>query len=193
MGGFGLTKDLDEMKDCLAKTESEIKDVEAAIRLFEKKDAHDVLDGLAKLGSALELLPTAVQNCDAAAKLVKALEALKHPKEFAFHVGKDLMVNHADIFRDVSASIDDYHAQEWENCGKDTGAALSKLLVGTNEMSLALWPWHRDDQWSVLLKGVLEGFGLTKDLDKMKDCLANTESEIKDVEAAIQLFEKKDT
>merc|ERR1712118_634230 len=166
----------------------------------EKKDAHDVLDGLAKLGSALELLPTAVQNCDAAAKdvkdeapkLLKALEALKHPKEFAFHVGKDLMVNHADIFRDVSASIDDYHAQNWENCGKDTGAALSKLLVGTNEMSLALWPWHRDDQWSVLLKGVLEGFGLTKDLDKMKDCLANTESEIKDVEAAIQLLEKKD-
>merc|ERR1711937_858337 len=158
--GFGLTKDLDKMKDCLANTESEIKDVEAAIQFLEKKDAHDVLDGLAKLGSALELLPTAVQNCDAAAK--------------------DLMVNHADIFRDVSASIDDYHAQKWENCGKDTGATLSKLLVGTNEMSLAWWPWHRDDQWSVLLKGVLEGFGLTKDLDKMKDCLANTESEIKD-------------
>merc|ERR1712193_118587 len=138
-----------------------------------------------------ELLPTAVQNCDAAAKdvkdeapkLLKALEALKHPKELAFHVGKDLIVNHADVFHEVSASIDDYHAQKWEDFGKDTGAALSKLLVGTNEMSLAWWPWHRDDQWSVLLKGVLEGFGLTKDLDKMKDCLANTESEIKDLEA----------
>merc|ERR1712078_408030 len=121
MGGFGLTKDLDEMKDCLANTESEIKDVEAAIQLLEKKDAHDVLDGLGKLGSALELLPTAVQNCDAAAKDVKD----EAPK-----LRKDLMVNHADIFRDVSASIDDYHAQNWENCGKDTGAALSKLLVG---------------------------------------------------------------
>ena len=76
--GFGLTKDLDEMKDCLAQTESEIKDVEAAIRLFEKKDAHDVLDGLAKLGSALELLPTAVQNCDAAAKDVHALFILNN-------------------------------------------------------------------------------------------------------------------
>merc|ERR1739848_153081 len=121
--GFGLTKDLDEMKDCLAKTESEIKDVEAAIQLFDKKDAHDVLDGLGKLGSALELLPTAVQNCDAAAKDVKD-EASKLPKEFALHVGKDLIVNHADIFREVSASIDDYHAQKWENCGKDTVVAL---------------------------------------------------------------------
>ena len=82
----------------------------------------------------------ALQVKDEAPKLLKALEALKNPKEFAFHVGKDLMVNHADIFRDVSASIDDYHAQKWENCGKDTGAALSKLLVGTNEMSLAWWP-----------------------------------------------------
>merc|ERR1719274_136039 len=188
------------MKACLSDTVTEIKDVEAAVELLEKKDAHDVLDGLGKLGSALEQLPTAVEMCEAAAKdvkdeapkLLKALEALKHPKEFAFHVGKDLIVNHADIFHEVSASIDDYRAQKWEDFGKDTGAALSKLLVGTNEMSLAWWPWHRDDQWSVLLKGVLEGFGLTKDLDKMKDCLANTESEIKDVEAAIQLLEKKD-
>merc|ERR1719271_788494 len=88
--GFGLTQDLDEMKDCLASTESEIKDVQEAIELLEKKDAHDVLDGLGKLGSALELLPAAVQKCDAAAKdvkeeapkLLKALEALKNPKEF---------------------------------------------------------------------------------------------------------------
>merc|ERR1712193_520720 len=134
--GFGLTKDIDDMKDCLANTEDEIKDVEDAIHLLEKKDAHDVLDGLSKLGSALELLPTAVENCDDAAKdvkdeapkLLKALEALKNPKEFAFHVGKDLIVNHADIFHEVGASIDDYHTQKWENCGKDTGAALSKLL-----------------------------------------------------------------
>ena len=91
---------------------------------------------------------------------------MKHPKEFAFHVGKDLIVNHADIFREVSASIDDYHAQKWEDFGKDTGAALSKLLVGTNEMSAA-----EDEMWPVVLKGVLEGFGLTKDLDEMKACL----------------------
>merc|ERR1711937_589402 len=131
------TKDLDEMKDCLANTESGIKDVEAAIQLLEKKDAHDVLNGLGKLGSALELLPTAVQTCDTAAKdvkdeapkLLKALEALKHPKEFVFHVGKDLIVNHTDIFQEVSAAIDDYHSQKYEECGKSTGMALSKLLV----------------------------------------------------------------
>ena len=114
-------------------------------------------------------LSEALQVKDEAPKLLKALEALKHPKEFAFHVGKDLIVNHADIFREVSASIDDYHAQKWEDFGKDTGAALSKLLVGTNEMSAA-----EDEMWPVVLKGVLEGFGLTKDLDEMKACLSDT-------------------
>ena len=84
--GFGLTKDLDEMKDCLAKTESEIKDVEAAIQLLEKKDAHDVLDGLGKLGSALELLPTAVQNCDAAAKDVHPPLILKSVQSFVLAI-----------------------------------------------------------------------------------------------------------
>merc|ERR1719337_181108 len=194
--GFGLTKDLDEMKDCLANTESEIKDVQEAIELMEKEDAHDVLDGLGKLGSALELLPAAVQKCDAAAKdvkdeapkLLKALETLKHPREFAYHVGKDLIVNHADIFHEVSAAIDAYHSHKWEECGINTGAALSKLLVG-EQMSLTA---ASDEQWPVVLKGVLEGFGLTKDLDEMKDCLASTESEIKDVQEAIELLEKKD-
>merc|ERR1719326_1493117 len=194
--GFGLTKDLDEMKDCLASTESEIKDVQDAIQVLEKKDAHDVLDGLGKLGSALELLPAAVQKCDAAAKdvkdeapkLLKALETLKHPREFAYHVGKDLNVNHADIFHEVSAAIDAYHSHKWEECGINTGAALSKLLVG-EQMSLTA---ASDEQWPVVLKGVLEGFGLTKDLEEMKDCLTNTESEIQDVQEAIQLLEKKD-
>merc|ERR1711977_683782 len=136
--GFGVTKDLDDMKDCLANSENEIKDVEDAIELLEKKNAKDVLDGLGKLGSALELLPTAVNQCEAAAKdvkddaskLVKAFEVLKHPKEFAYHVGKDLIVNHKDIFHDVSAAIDDYRKHEWEECGKSTGAALAQLLVG---------------------------------------------------------------
>merc|ERR1711981_351370 len=121
------TKDLDEMKACLSDTVTEIKDVEAAIQLLEKKDAHDVLDGLGKLGSALELLPKAVQNCDAAAKdvkdeapkLLRALEALRHPKEFAFHVGKDLIVNHADIFHEVGAAINDYRSQNYEECGRN--------------------------------------------------------------------------
>merc|ERR1711937_1111298 len=124
---------------------------------------------------------------DEAPKLLKALEALKHPVEFAYHVGKDLIVNHADIFQEVSAAIDDYHAQKWEDCGKSTGAALSKLLVG--EMSLP--KLAADEQWPIVLKGVLEGFGLTKDIDDMKACLAQTEDEIKDVEDAIHLLEKK--
>jgi hypothetical protein len=139
--GFGVSKDLEEMKDCLASSESEIREVEEAIELMEKKDAHDVLDGLGKLGSALELLPTTVRTCEAAEKdvkdeapkLLEALEALKHPKAFAFHVGKDLMVNHAEIFQEVSAAIDDYHGQKWEHFGKSIGAALSEILVGTTE------------------------------------------------------------
>lgn len=139
--GFGVSKTLDEMKDCLASSKSELRDVEDAIELLEKKDAHDVLDGLGKLGSALELLPTTVHDCEAAAKdvkdeapkLVEALEALKHPKEFAFHVGKDLVVNHAEIFQQVSAAINDYHGQKWEDFGKSVGAALSEILVGSAE------------------------------------------------------------
>ena len=85
-----------------------------------------------------------MQVKDEAPKLLKALEALKHPKEFAFHVGKDLIVNHADIFREVSASIDDYHAQKWEDFGKDTARpSPSSSLAPTK----CLLPRTRCGRW----------------------------------------------
>merc|ERR1719191_780947 len=131
------------MRGCINATEHEVQYVHDAVELFEKKNAKDVMDGLGKLGTALDQLPAAINNCSVAAKDVKdlapnlfeALETLKHPKSFVYHVGKDLIVNHADIFQEVSEAVDNYHAQKWEECGKSTGAALSKLLVGESSVN----------------------------------------------------------
>jgi ABC-type phosphate/phosphonate transport system ATPase subunit len=212
--GFGVTKDLDAMRACLASTKDEVQTVQGAFELFEKEDAKDVLDGLGKLGSALEKLPKSVSICDDASKDVKdeapklhqALEALKHPKQYAYHVGKDLVVNHADIFQEISAAIHAYEQKQWEDCGKSTGAALSKLLVGETSAAFVarevqllvnvtpavnkLKEVNRT-QLAVVLVGVLEGFGLTKDLDLMKGCLNETETEVHLVHDAVDLLMKK--
>merc|ERR1719174_2460411 len=126
------------MKGCINNTETEVHLVHDAVELLLKKDAKNVIDGLAKLGSALEKLPGALNNCTAAAmhvkdeapRLLTALETLKHPKDFAYHVGVDFVVDHADIFNEIGAAIDSYQHRQWEAFGKHTGAALSELLVG---------------------------------------------------------------
>jgi len=136
--GFGLTKDVDHMRGCINETETEVHLVHKAVDLLIKKDAQDVIDGLAALGTALDGLPKAISNCSTAAqdvkdeapRLLKALETLKHPVDVAYNVGKELIINHADIFQQIGSAIDSYQHQQWEAFGKHTGEALAELLVG---------------------------------------------------------------
>ena len=101
----------------------------------------------------------AVSHCDAAAKdvkdqapkLLRAIHAMKSPTDFAYHVGKDLVVNHADIFQEVSAAIDAFEHQLWEDIGKNVGAALAKLVVGeTFVMQLLVGETRQGNFWEFL-------------------------------------------
>jgi hypothetical protein len=42
-------------------------------------------------------------------KFEEMLRIFNSPTSFAYHVGKDLIVNGAEIYRDVNNAIDDYH------------------------------------------------------------------------------------
>jgi hypothetical protein len=136
--GFGVTKELHALQDCLRATQDEIEEVQGAVELLEKKNAHDALNGLGKLGKSLENVPQVIDTCEAATDDVKAdatafhqaLETLKHPLSFAYHVGSDLMVNGNDIMRDVEQAIDEYQQKKWEDFGKAMGKALIAILIG---------------------------------------------------------------
>lgn len=64
---------------------------------FIKEDAKDVAEGLKKLGEALQKLPDAMIQCKSAVSdaeaLINAFKQFTSPVSFAYHVGKDLMVN----------------------------------------------------------------------------------------------------
>jgi len=53
-----------------------------------------------------------------------------NPWSFAYHVGKDLIVNGVTIFKDTEDSIAQYEAGKYEAMGEDIGDALAKLLLG---------------------------------------------------------------
>jgi len=64
--------------------------------------------------------------------LAKAVKQINSPKTFAFHIGKDLVVNGADIYHEVMAAISDYHAKQWLNFGVQIGLALHKLIISVD-------------------------------------------------------------
>lgn len=53
-----------------------------------------------------------MSECKASATEVEKLEAMlesfSNPKDFAYHVGKDLLVNGISIYRDIKGAIEAY-------------------------------------------------------------------------------------
>ena len=81
--------------------------------------------------SRLQTCKSAEKDAKAQAeKIEKALALMKHPMQFAYHVGHDLVVNRVDIFNEVNAAVTAYKAAQWEAFGQNVGAALNKLIVG---------------------------------------------------------------
>jgi len=122
------------VKECLKNSKVEIKDIEKAVKDFEKKDATDVLEGLRQLADGLKALPPALKECKASEEAVKnlvdALEQIYSPKKFLFHVGKNLVVNHHDIFEEIKTAVDDFKQKKFEDFGVQVGEALRKLIIG---------------------------------------------------------------
>jgi len=123
-----------DVQACVQKTVTTVGDVEDVIKDFEKKTAADVLKGLKLLAQAFEGLPADLKACKAVEsdveEIISAFKQMSSPKSFVFHVGKDLIVNHNDIFHEIYTAVNDYRAQKWLDFGIQVGTALHKLIIG---------------------------------------------------------------
>jgi hypothetical protein len=64
-------------------------------------------------------------------------KVISSPRSFAYHVGKDLLINGQDIFDDIAAAVGDYESQKWEAFGEEVGKAAAKTILG-QELDAAL-------------------------------------------------------
>jgi len=123
-----------DVQACIQKTVTTIGDVKEAIQDLEKKTPTDVLKGLKLLVEAFKELPADLTACKAVEadvkEIIAAFKQIHSPASFAYHAGKDLIVNHEDIFHEIEAAIADYKAQKWLDFGVQVGTALHKLIIG---------------------------------------------------------------
>jgi cathepsin F len=123
-----------DLKTCIKDSKLTIGDLKSAVKEFDKEDATDALKGLRELAEAIKEFPQALTSCNATVKdiknIVSALKQLASPTTFAFHAGKNLLVNHHDIFKDISRAIKNYKSHMWHDFGMEVGKALNKLIVG---------------------------------------------------------------
>ena len=111
MRGALKAEGFDDVEKCFSEAKEVVKDVESAYADFKKGHASDVITGLKEVGSMLKALKSALKDCNWSGD-IKKLESMAvifaSPLSFAYHVGKDLVLNGVDIYHEIRNAITDY-------------------------------------------------------------------------------------
>jgi len=128
---------LDNIDNCIQDFIPIAEGVEESVELFEKGGATNVLDAIIELAKTLKGVQSALTACRAVsadfAKLDKMIQIINSPRSFAYHTGKDLLINGVQIYHNIDDGITAYREENWEAFGENVGMGLAKLLLGESK------------------------------------------------------------
>ena len=175
---------------CIKDGEALVKEVEVAYADFKKENTEGVKAGIIEVGEMVKTIAGGVKDCGSGVSgienLVHMAEGFASPWSFAYHVGKDLLVNGVEIFHEVEDAVDQYEAGNFEGFGEDIGKALAQVFVGEARTGYML---ATADVEAILL-GIVDG-ALTQSLPDFGTCLTDIETTAADIETAVKDFEKE--
>ena len=124
----------------MANPKEIVESIENAIGTFGKKDMQmqDVIMSLSNLGISFHHMIDAIKHCDNEVTqrevkiLTKMIENFKNPKDLAYKIGTNIVINGVDIYNEMSAAYTNYLAKEYESFGKDIGISLSLVFIGAS-------------------------------------------------------------
>ena len=91
-----------DIETCIQDVEHVVSDAETAFTDFESKDVHKIVDGFKQLVDLMKTVKTGMQDCSSLKADWQKLEDMaiifSSPSSFAWHVGKDLLVNGVQIY-----------------------------------------------------------------------------------------------
>jgi len=110
------------------------------------------------------------------------IKVFSSPTSFAYHVGKDLMVNGKDIFGEIESAVTDYESANWEDFGYQVGEAAAKTILG--EEPVVTMPGAASVQTTEILRGVIEAYGGHFSLDALLACVHDEDQALLILDAA---------
>ena len=120
--------------------------MKVAIQKFsqtEDKTRSDVIDGVRSIGKGLVNLGLAVRDCDRRLdgrerKLFTDITSYFYEhslQDSCYAVGLNVVVNGVDIYKQIDAAFTAYLAKEYEDFGRDVGAAFALTFIGNGVTS----------------------------------------------------------
>ena len=84
--------------------------------------------------SAAQIIPDAIISCNATVSDIKAIiavvKAFQNPTSFFYHVGVSLLLNHREIYHEITNAVKQYKAGNWYGYGYYCGQAFATLILG---------------------------------------------------------------
>jgi hypothetical protein len=117
-------------------------DIVEAVTELNDNEARQVEASIRAIGQGVASLADVVQECGLAAHEIEQLQTIganfANPATFAYHVGKDLLVNGVSIYNDVELAIQDYQDELWFDMGVQVGTAIALAVLGSDLPVLTL-------------------------------------------------------
>lgn len=141
---------------------------------FASKDYKKVAEGIQKVADLLSHVKTGMSDCSHIKadwkKLEKIADIFDSPKSFAFHVGKDLIINGKSIFLEITDAISAYEQKDFKKFGVDVGTAAAKTILGEEAPVATL---GSDDKMKLaqIEQGILKAYGGEFDLLALLECI----------------------
>jgi len=139
--GIGSASAFDQVRECIDDSETVVEDLTNGVEDIETKDPAKVKEGIQLLGKAVQIIPDAVQLCKAGEvdleSLLKMVETFKNPISFLYHIGKSLVINHVEVFNEVSNAVTACNDKNYKQLGYWIGKAMDTILLGQDVLSIA--------------------------------------------------------
>lgn len=132
------------LEDCIQEVEVVDEDFKNAVNDFEKETFEGIKEGLALVGQAVRLIPTVVSECKAAetdlTKMIQLAEIFEHPLQLVYRVGKNLILNGIEIFKEINKAVNSYQAGKYYDFGYALGTAMDEVFLKSIAQNRALKP-----------------------------------------------------
>eukprot|EP00392_Amoebophrya_sp_AT5.2_P001041 g1043.t1 len=181
--GFGL----DLVEACIKDDVAFEQNIKSAVAEFEKKTEDGMKQALSYLATAFKSdLPSAIKECkgtyDQVQSVLKSIGSFASPTTFAYHIGKDLLVNGVDILENMRAAVAGWKTQDYHLFGLSVGHALKDVLIGMGSIYSLFDP----ATGVALLQGIVEGLGASVDAT----CITSSEKMVSEMQKIMIALEK---
>ncbi len=131
-------------EECFLNGETMLLTIAEAVKDLREGTEESTKAGIQLIGQVIEEASQELVDCETAVDdfeaLVQMADAFSHPWSFAFHAGKNIIINHVEIIEEIHAAMDAWEEEPspaFFACGYNVGEALAQVfLMGSNVVSL---------------------------------------------------------